>query len=177
MINKATALGMAGVAFLGLVIPVLAYDRRPMGNELSVTSETSAIANTGGNSQSNITSVEMASDTFARTSGVSGFRYISTGDATANASSFTIANTDSSQPRMFGFPMMEPPTETRVKTTTDAYADTGANYQDNVVDVSKAHDTFATATSFGGGSVIRTGDASSTARNTTLVNVRTFGLH
>lgn len=175
MFKKLIVLGGAGIALLALAIPSLAYGSfysRPNENEVEINTTTTAEAYTGGNSQSNVVSVSKASDIMAFLGG-SGSRYIQTGDATANASTLTIANTNPCGCRSCCFTRTE--NEAEVDSTVGAIADTGLNAQDNGVEVTMAHDVLASSMNFGGSTDIRTGEASSTARNTNLINVRTFG--
>lgn len=167
MFKKAIPVVFAAVALMVYAVPALAYSGIHFpDNEVSIHTETTAYANTGGNSQTNLVSVEKASHVVALSVGINGYKSISTGNASAYARTFTVANT--------GYGLGDD--EARLHSTTEAGAETGLNYQDNQTVVTQAHKVIAGSASVGGAAVIRTGSARSVARDTNLINVHTYGL-
>lgn len=181
MLKKLIALGGAGAAVLAMVIPTLActgpscFIRPDDGTRITTTTE--SYANTGGNSQSNMTSVSMAHDVMALTGSGFGTRTINTGNAYADARSTTIVNTNPCGCMNCCNRSGRQQDEDSLRINSEVYAgaDSGKNYQDNMTSVEKASHVMAGAVSLGGSSTIRTGDVSSISRNRVLVNVRTVG--
>jgi len=169
MFKKFIILGGVTLALLAFAIPSLAYDYRRGSEGTEIEIETVATANTGGNSQSNITSVLKAHEVIALTGSLGGNRTIVTGDAYANAQSLAIVNTNEQHSRR-GPSQSEGGLE--LSSRTAAVADSGLNYQDNMTSIEKASEVAAGSISLGGSSTIRTGAASSVVSNRTLVNVQ-----
>ncbi|MFA6602749.1 MAG: hypothetical protein WCT01_03000 [Candidatus Shapirobacteria bacterium] len=175
MSKNTVAVTAAIAALFVYAVPALALDAWWLpdhNSSVQVTTETTAVSNTGGNSQSNVVSVNKASHVVGLAVGLGGYKEITTGPATADARSITVVS--AATPHT-GFAPANSNATTKVASATLASADSGANYQDNVVDVSKAHGVIAGAGGLTGTSVIRTGSASSTTRSVTLVNVNRHG--
>jgi hypothetical protein len=175
MSKNTVAITAALAALFVYAVPAMAYSGWWLpGSEstVRVTTETTAVSNTGGNSQSNVVSVEKASNVVGLAIGLGGYKEIITGPATADARSLTVVS--ASAPRT-GFSSAGTDARTKVASATTASADTGANFQDNLVKVAQAHNVITGAGGLAGTSVIRTSPATSTARDVTLVNVNTRG--
>lgn len=178
MLKKLTAMGVTGALLLSMTIPVMAncYGRTCFSstteNEAKVTTETYAISNTGGNSQSNIASISDSHEAIALSASGYGTRTLSTGAAVADARSITVVNASNCGCTQSRCLTSRVENEDRVDTSTGAEAGTGNNFQDNMTTVDKSHEVAAGSISLGGTSSLTTGPSTSRARNLTLVNVR-----
>lgn len=175
--KKLISLIGAGTLLLSVAGPAFAS-----WNYAYVNNNSSAVATTGGNSQSNIASVDRASNSGAVAGSVGGDRTIYTGNADAYAGALVVANThvnlccERPDPCCNSVTLegncggCGPEDVAYVNNGAGATAATGSNYQDNVATVSRARNSGANAGSSGGSSVIWSGDATSKARAWTVVN-------
>jgi len=159
---KKISIGLLGAGlFVASAVPAMAMWHMPTMNIAKVNSYTESTAISGNNSQSNIVQVEMASDILGL-SGDMGNRYIKSGNSYSNASSLNVVN------RSMGWNTMN---KANVSSGVVSGAQSGGNLQDQVVNVSKAHDVAAGAIGLGNLG-INTGVSNSVATNRNLVNVR-----
>lgn len=177
MFKKITAIGAATTALLVLAMPAFGCWGRTClmsssTNEATVSTVTTAEAYTGGNSQSNITTVSKSHEVIALSGTGYGTRTMTSGSATADARSLTVANASNCGCSCSSCLVNVDTNRANVGATTGAVADTGLNAQDNVTQVDKSHEVLAGSAALGGTSTLHSGAASSTARGLTLVNVR-----
>jgi len=159
---KKISIGLLGAGlFVVSAVPAMAMWHMPTMNIANVSSYTEATAISGNNSQSNIVQIKKASNILG-VSGDMGDRYIQSGNSYSNATSLNVVN------RSMGWNTMN---KAKVSSGVVSGAQSGGNMQDQVVNVSKAHDVAAGAISLGN-SRINTGVSNSVATNRNLVNVR-----
>jgi hypothetical protein len=145
---------------------------RSTTNVATVSTDTSAEAVTGGNTQTNITTVQDSHEVVALSGSGFGSRTMTTGTATADARSLTVANASNCGCTGSGCLTTVDTNRANVGAKTGALAQTGLNAQDNDTLVAGSHEVLAGSVSLGGTSTLYSGTASSTARGLTLVNVR-----
>lgn len=181
MIKKIAAIAGAGAILFGITGPVLAVDgqnschcflpwlcRCRDRNVAVVDNSATAVADTGGNSQDNLASVERACDSDA-TAGSEGNRSITTGNANAYAGAMVMANVNRGC-ALCG-PRRPETNRAEVLNWADAYAGTGDNHQDDVALVERTtHSDAEAGDEEGGNRAIRTGNAKATSRAWTVVN-------
>lgn len=178
MFKKIAAIGAASTALLALAIPALGCwgsmcMMRSTTNEATVYTETSADALTGGNSQSNVTTVDRSHEVIGLSGTGFGTRTMISGSASADARSLTVANASNCGCGCTGGCLTTFETNrATVGAKTSGYADTGLNQQDNVTQIDRSHEVLGGSVALGGTSTLYSGTATSNARNTTLVNVR-----
>lgn len=159
MMKKIAALAGAGALLLGAAVPVFAHS----WDWAYVNNSAVAVADTGGNSQSNIAEAYYYSG--ATVYGGSGARTMYTGDADAYAGALVVANTHID----CGLCSSRWHTDSaQVTNGAGAYAYTGDNGQDDVAfaDYSSGATTYGSA----GARYMDTGSADSEVRAWTIVN-------
>ncbi|MBI2464754.1 hypothetical protein HYV64_01310 [Candidatus Shapirobacteria bacterium] len=177
MFKKIVAIGAASTALLVLAIPAFGCIGRTCfmstsTNEAVVSTNTTAEAYTGGNSQNYTTSVSRAHEVVAVSGSGFGSRTIGTGAANADARSLTVVNAQPCGCTGSSCLISSETNRATVGATTGAMADTGLNQQDDSTTVDRAHEVIAGAGNIGGSSSIHSGTSTANARGLTLVNVR-----
>jgi len=168
--KKIAALVGAGALVLATVVP--AFGWHPMfgsDNVAMVSNSATAVANTGGNSQSNVADVQHGGG--VNVYGASGNRTMYTGDADAYAGALVVANTHVG----CGKKCVDNHDDdvAMVRNGALASADTGTNGQDDAAVV--RHGGGVTVGGGTGSRYLVTGDASSTSRAWTIVNTHLAG--
>lgn len=177
MFKKIAAIGAASTALLALTIPAFACRGsmcflKSTTNVANVNTVTTASAYTGENSQSNITTVLTSDEVIALSGTGFGTRTMTSGSATADARSLTVANASNCGCTGSGCLTNVDTNRATVGATTGAIADTGLNAQDNDSLVDSSHEVITGSVALGGTSTLHSGAATSTSRGLTLVNVR-----
>ncbi len=179
MLKKIMVLGGTTLALLAFAVPAMATCwgstcfSTTNENYAAVTTVTQATANTGGNSQLNVTTVKKASQIIAVSGSALGSQTISTGTAYANANSLAVVNASPCGcTTCTGCMTSVAVNGVTADTKTLADANVGTNQQANTTEVTKAHQVAAGALNLVGTSNIYTGAATSVVSSRTLVNVR-----
>ena len=180
MFKKFIMLGGVTLALLAFAVPAMAQFcwgptclSSTNENYAAVTTVTQATANTGGNSQLNVTTVKKASEIIALSGSALGSQTISTGNAYASADSLAVVNTNPCGcTTCTGCLTSRTVNGVTLGAQTFADADAGKNQQANTTDVTKAHEVAAGSLNLVGSSNIYTGGATSVVSSRTLVNVR-----
>ena len=160
--RKIAALIGAGAMLLSAAVPALA-----VWNYADVNNYSSAVSNTGSNTQNNSAGVTYSTFSAAN-AGSTGARSISSGDACADATSVTVANTN-----LFSYGFMTMNTA-YVDNGSDARSFTGENTQN---DTASTYGTFGALANAGStdARTVRTGDAYSDSTAVTVANTNAFG--
>ena len=185
MFKKIIAFGGAALALLAFAVPSMAqYCWGPTcfsntnENYAAVTTVTQATANTGGNSQLNVTTVKKASEVIALSGSALGSQTISTGNAYASADSLAIVNASPCGcSTCTGCMTSKTVNGVTVGAQTFSDANAGTNQQANTTEITKAHEVAAGSLNLVGSSNIYTGAATSVVSSRTLVNVRPIVFH
>ncbi len=168
MMKKIAALIGAGALLLSVATPTFAWWWGGSDNTANVNNGAEAVANTGGNSQSNVAQVTYGGG--VTVNGASGDRTIYTGDANAYAGALVVANTHVGG----GSCVTEHDDDVAVVGNgAGALADTGLNAQDDVAVVT--HGGGVNVSGGAGTRYLNSGAADSTARAWTIVNTHVDG--